>query len=98
LSKSAGALGTGLGLAIVGWYGFDATLSVQTEDGAIAGLTLATAWIPASIMLLSCLAIVNIPLTAHRHSIVRRRLDSQEAIKAASNDIGVVSAPKSVIV
>ncbi|MDB4000840.1 MFS transporter [bacterium] len=76
INKSVGALGGALGLAIAGWVGFDPT-ATNHSDMAISGVRFTIAWIPALFILLSIFFISRIPITAHRHAVIRRRLDSR---------------------
>jgi len=76
LGKLNIAIGGGLGLAVAGWYGFDATTTVQTSEG-IAGIMLGMAWIPIIFIVIALVLIVLNPIDTHRHGIVRRRLDSR---------------------
>lgn len=72
------AMGGTLSLAIAGWYAFDPSLTTQTEAAATSGLILATAWLPAGLILLSLIFVLNIALDSHHHDIIRRRLASRE--------------------
>ena len=76
--KANAAMGGALGLAIAGWYGFEPALSTQSAD-ALFGVKLAMGWLPAFMVLISIVFIVLIPINAHRHSIIRRRLDARAA-------------------
>lgn len=76
MTKGNIAVGGALGLAIVGWYGFDATSVIHSSE-TVFGLRLAISWLPAPIVLLSSLFIALIPINAHRHTIIRRRLDTR---------------------
>ena len=76
INKTVGALGGAAGLALAGWYGFDPTQTVQSES-AVFGLHLSMAWIPALLVLLALILIARIPISAHRHAIILRRLDSR---------------------
>ncbi|MDA9091297.1 MFS transporter [Porticoccaceae bacterium] len=76
INKSVGALGGALALAIAGWVGFDPT-ATSHSDATVAGLRLGMVWIPALFILLSIVFIARIPITARRHEIIRRRLDSR---------------------
>ena len=100
VNKSVGALGGALALAIAGWVGFDPTETIH-NDAAVSGVRFAIAWIPALFILLSIFFIARIPITAHRHGIIRRRLDARvtrvaRAIKnrALSNDQAVISGKR----
>lgn len=75
-NKTNFALGTALGLAIAGWYGFNPSSSSQT-DAAIFGLQLAISWLPAALITISLGFVALAPLNARRHTIIRRRLNSQ---------------------
>ena len=78
VSKTSMAIGGSISLGLAGWYGFDPTTAVQTED-AVFGLHLAACWLPALLMLLSSLIITLLPITARRHGIIRRCLDARLA-------------------
>ena len=71
--KAIVGLGGALGLAIVGWYGFDATAQVHSDE-SIEGLHLAIAYLPALLMFVALFAIVKNPLNARRHRIIGQRL------------------------
>lgn len=75
-SKLIGAFGAAFGLAVIGFYGFDASSSVQVK-GATESLIVVTAWLPASLMLVALVFIYIMPMNTHRHNIIRRRLDSK---------------------
>lgn len=83
LSKITGAIGGALGLAIVGWYGFDPASTVQTGR-AIFGLTIAAAWFPACLFVISFIFILMIPMNSRRHEIVRSRLENSKKINSVS--------------
>ena len=76
INKTVFALGAALSLAIVGWYGFDPN-SIAHSDKVVFGLRMGVAWLPAVTILLSILFINVIPITPHRYSIIRRRLDAR---------------------
>ena len=76
INKSAAALGAAFALALAGWFGFDPASQSQS-DSAITGLRLAMFWIPVLFYVLSMVFIFRIPITARRHAIIRRRLDSR---------------------
>lgn len=78
INKTVVALGGALGLAIAGWVEFDPT-AMSHSDATVAGLHLGMVWIPALCIFLSIFFIVQIPITAHRHAIIRRRLDNRVA-------------------
>ena len=75
-AKAAAAIGGSLGLGIAGWYGFNPAIDVQTES-AVFGLHLTASYLSGLLMLLSLFVISMIPMNAHRHRIVRRRLDAR---------------------
>lgn len=75
LTKSVGALGGALGLAISAKFGFDPTTTSHSE-GAIFGLRLSIAWIPAILIVSSIAFIWKIPITYRQHTIIRRRLSA----------------------
>ena len=72
------AIGGTLSLGIAGWYGFDPSLPIQAEAAATTGLILATAWLPAGLVLVSLAFVAGISLNSHRHDIIRRRLAARE--------------------
>ena len=76
--KAAMALGTALGLAIAGKYGFDATASVQIEQG-IAGIKFAIAILPSLFAFISLMFIALIPMNARRTEIIHRRIFALKA-------------------
>ena len=82
INKTVAAFGGALALGIVGWIGFD-PMANSHGDIAVTGLRLAMAFIPTLFILLSIVFIIRIPITARRHAIIRRRLDSQLARAAA---------------
>ena len=73
-SKTTVALGSAISLFIAGWYGFDPAESTHT-DQQIYGLKLATAWLPAPIIMVSLLLIRLIPINSRRHEVIRRRIE-----------------------
>ena len=73
--KLINALASALGFAIAGWYGFDATVNAQTQNG-IFGATLVTAWLPAFFAVLALGLLLFIPATTRRHAIIERRLNN----------------------
>ncbi|MDA9096015.1 MFS transporter, partial [Porticoccaceae bacterium] len=79
-AKSSGALGGTVALGVVGWFGFDAT-AASTEHSAqhILGLHFAVGYIPMLCFLLAIVCVVLIPMSKHRHRIIRRRLDARES-------------------
>jgi len=78
INKTVGALGGALALAIAGWVGFDPTVTDHSDE-TIAGLRLGMSWIPMLFVLLSIAFIARIPITGHRHAIIRRSLDRRAA-------------------
>ncbi len=74
IAKANIAIGGALGLAIAGLFGFDVATTTQSED-AVFGLRLAISWLPALITLISIIFIGLIPINAHRHRIISRRLE-----------------------
>ena len=76
VSKANFSIGGALGLAIVGYYGFDATTTVQSV-GAEFGLRVAMVWMPVPMVLLSILFMAMVRIDTRRHAIIRRRLDSR---------------------
>ena len=83
-AKTAVAIGGSFGLGLAGWYGFDPSVNQHNED-AIFGLQLAISWMPLSLMLVAIFVINQIPINAHQHRIVRRRLDAN-ALRESTRD------------
>ncbi|MDB9952232.1 MFS transporter [Porticoccaceae bacterium] len=77
LQKTSAALGGSIGFFIVGWYGFEANALVHTPESTV-GMYWVVSWLPALLSLLAILFIMKMPITAKRHGIIRRRLDSLE--------------------
>lgn len=75
LLKVGAACGAALGYFIAEIYGFDATAATHPA-GTVIGLRLGMTWLPAVFMGLAIFCVVLNPLNAHRHAIIRRRLDS----------------------
>ena len=76
LAKFNIAVGGALGLAIAGWYGLDATTTVQTSEG-IVGLLFGMTWLPIFFIIIALVLIVLSPINNHRHGIIRRRLNAR---------------------
>lgn len=95
-TKCLAAVGTALGLAIAGWSGFDPAADSQTEFG-ILGLNMAISWLSTGFVFISLVLVLFIPITARRHDIIRRRLDSREAREKAFKIIGSAPVPNSVV-
>ncbi|MDC0003307.1 MFS transporter [Porticoccaceae bacterium] len=74
--KTFFAIGGAVGVGLAGWYGFESTAAVQTEE-AVFGLCLAACWLSALLMLLAILVMALVPMSTHRQGIVRRRLDAR---------------------
>ena len=73
--KIAASIGSALGLALIGWAGYDATASEQTADATNA-LLMSMMWLPSGLTLAAIVLIFINPINAHRHGVIRRRLDS----------------------
>ena len=82
--KTAGAVGGSIALWIAGGYGFDPAATEHTEH-AVFGLHLAVCWLPAFFMLSSIIAFSLMPMNAHRHRIIHRRLDARR-LRESKND------------
>ena len=78
LSKTSVAIAQALGLGIAGWYGLDVT-ATHHDENSVWGLRLVMTWIPLVFTSLALIFIALSPINAHRHSIVRRRLDTKLA-------------------
>jgi len=70
------AIGAALGLAISGWYGFQASSLVQSSEG-VFGIHIAIVVLPTVCFLICLLLSLFMPINAHRHNIIRRRLDAR---------------------
>ena len=77
ISKISVAIGGAIGLAIAGSYGFDPAAKIYAAEN-IAGLRLAIAWIPTIVALCTIPLFLINPLTAHRHALIRNRLDARD--------------------
>lgn len=84
INKTVVALGSALGLAVAGWLNFDPTSTLH-NDTAVLGLRLGVSWIPLFFILLSIIFLIRIPVTMHRHAIIRRRLDSRQSYLKSQN-------------
>jgi len=73
LQKTNVGIGGAFALAVVGLYGFDAT-AITHSDKSVQGLRIAIGLIPALLMIISLLFIAKIPINAHRHHIIQKRL------------------------
>ena len=76
LGKFNLAIGGSLGLAIAGWYGFDATSTVQTSEG-IVGLMIGMVWLPIFFIAIALVLIMLSPINNRRHGLIRNRLDAR---------------------
>lgn len=85
LSKTTSAIAQALGLGIAGWYGLDVT-ATHHDEHSVWGLRLVMTWIPLVFVSLALVFIALSPISAHRHAIVRRRLDTRIA-RTNSTDI-----------
>lgn len=70
------SLGIALGLAIAGLSGFDAAANAHSE-ASVFGLRLSISWLPVLLILVSLVFTAFFPITAHRHEIIRRRLEAR---------------------
>lgn len=98
LEKTASALGAGLALAIAGSFGFVVSADTFSAE-AVTGLTLAMAWIPTFLSVLSLVFVVLLPINERRHAIIRRRLDSNLArstmmASAKIDNVNLLNDPK----
>ena len=78
LTKAGIAFGAALGLAIAGWYGFDATTTLQSAESA-TGLLIVMTFLPSAFLVIALVFTVLNPINAHRHGIIRRRLDQRRS-------------------
>ena len=74
--KTSIAIGGSIGLGLSGWYGFDPSALVHTDE-SIFGLRLAACWLPILFLLLSVVLMSWVPMNAHRHGVIRQRLDAR---------------------
>ncbi len=83
--KATMASGTGLAFGLLGFAGY----SVGKPNGDVANFGLITCYLilPAILNLCSAALIWRFPLTARRHSTIRRRIERRAAIPFASPDI-----------
>lgn len=76
LTKASGAIGGGLAFILLSIFGFDAKAAMQTGI-AIFGLKFAVAGLPLILSAMAVALVFRFPLNAHRHAIIRRRLDQR---------------------
>lgn len=76
--KAAFALGGAVGLGVAGWYGFEPSAHSHTT-GSVLGLMLTMTWIPGFLVVISIVFIYLAPVSANRHRIIHRRLESLDA-------------------
>lgn len=76
--KASFALGGALGIGLAGWFGFEPTAVTQTQAG-VRGLNIVMTWLPLALLLLALVFIRLIPIDAHRHEIIRRRMQQRDA-------------------
>jgi len=86
LGKFNLAVGGALGLAIAGWYGLDATTTLQSSEG-ITGLLIAMAWLPIVFASIALLFILLSPIDTRRHNIIRRCLDTRVLRQKIPRDV-----------
>ena len=72
--KASGAVGLALGFFVAGWFGFDPSATVYSED-AVFGLRLAAIWIPICVVLTALVFIALMPINEKRHATIRRCLE-----------------------
>ena len=70
------AIGGALAFFIAGWYGFDPSVAESSAE-AIFGLRLAAIGLPVFFGLIAIIFVLRIPITKHRHNVIRRRLDDR---------------------
>ena len=76
-SKLSMAIGGGFSLAIAGWYGFDPTNRLNTDE-AVQSLYLAIAWLPAPFILIAMGLVSLISINERRLKIIRRSLEGRK--------------------
>lgn len=79
-TKAMAGVGAALGLGLAGWFGFDPAAGTH-DPGAVRGLRLAFAWIPAAILLASVPLILATPIDARRQEILRRALTRRAVVR-----------------
>ena len=89
-NKAMIAFSGALALGIAGWAGFDPTETVHSDESVMA-LRFGISWMPVLFILLSMALIARIPITAHRHSVIRRRLDSRAKRRFRTEQIAYTS-------
>ena len=87
--KTCTAIGISLSIALAGYFGFDPVKDSQGES-VYWGLLLCMSVIPSILCLLSAAFIAPIGITAHRHKLIRKRLDAR-AIRAQKYQEGAVN-------
>ena len=87
ITKANSAAGMALGLAIAGWYGFDATTTVQSPE-SVTGLMLSMKWLPVSFVFVALLLTVCNPINIRRHRTIRHCLDRRSRRAQRSRTLG----------
>ena len=100
LGKTCFNIGVALSIALAGWFGLDPAALAQEEgtsagvtqtDSLYWGLTLCIGVIPVVMSLAAAACISKIPITSHRHAIIRKRLDTRAARQHDQTTAGVAN-------
>ena len=82
VNRTMQAVGASAAFAVAGWFGYEASAASHSAD-AIFGLKLTLGGLPAVIALVAAGLVMVLPMTRHRHDVIRRRL-ARRARRAAS--------------
>ncbi|MDB4309141.1 MFS transporter [Porticoccaceae bacterium] len=98
--KTCFNIGIALTIALAAWFGLDPAALAQEEgtsaegtqpDSLYWGLTLCIGVIPVVMSLAAAACISKIPITSHRHAIIRKRLDARVARQHDQNTADVTN-------
>jgi Na+/melibiose symporter-like transporter len=73
VTRATQAVGASAAFAVAGWFGYEASASSHSAE-AIFGLKLTLGGLPAAIALVAAGLVMVLPMTRHRHDVIRRRL------------------------
>jgi Na+/melibiose symporter-like transporter len=73
VTRTTQAVGASSAFAVAGWFGYEASAASHSAD-AIFGLKLTLGGLPAAIALVAAGLALVLPMTRHRHDVIRRRL------------------------
>ena len=75
--KIVQAIGGGLGFYLLAFWGFEVRPDAVNDQRAVVGLLSTYIGVPSVLFAVSIVLMWNFPLTARRHAIIRRRIESR---------------------